>query len=80
MFLDHDKNACLTDLLSIVERGWLHPGSVVVADNVLIPGAPQYRAYMRNHQVRERDTVEHKAHGEYQSLLPDLVLASVYRG
>ena len=43
LFIDHDKNAYLPDLLSIVGRGWLHPGSVVVADNVLVPGSPRYR-------------------------------------
>ena len=29
VFLDHDKNAYLADLQSIVDRGWLHPGSIV---------------------------------------------------
>ncbi len=35
MFFDHDKNKPLCpDLQSILDRGWLHPGSIVVADNV----------------------------------------------
>ncbi|MGE2721984.1 O-methyltransferase [Mycolicibacterium celeriflavum] len=80
VFLDHDKNAYLTDLQSILDRGWLHPGSVVVADNVKIPGAPKYREYMRRQQGKLFDTVEHKTHAEYQSLLADLVLESRYRG
>src|SRR5262245_33680698 len=46
VFVDHDKAAYLPDLERILERGWLHPGSVVVADNVKIPGAPKYRAHM----------------------------------
>ena len=29
MFVDHDKSAYLDDLLSVVARDWLHPGSVV---------------------------------------------------
>jgi catechol O-methyltransferase len=33
--------------VSFLDGGWLHPGYVVVADNVGIPGAPKYRAYMR---------------------------------
>jgi predicted O-methyltransferase YrrM len=45
VFLDHDKKAYLTDLESILDRGWLHPDSIVVADNVKVPGAPKYRAY-----------------------------------
>ncbi|KWX56887.1 O-methyltransferase [Mycobacterium sp. NAZ190054] len=80
LFIDHDKSAYLSDLLSVEERGWLHPGSIVVADNVRIPGAPAYRRYMREHQGTRWNTVEHKAHVEYQSLLPDLVLESEYLG
>ena len=80
VFIDHDKSAYLTDLESIMERGWLHPGSVVVADNVLIPGAPRYRAYMAEQQGTLWQTVEHRTHVEYQTLLPDLVLESDYLG
>lgn len=80
LFIDHDKNAYLADLLAIVERGWLHPGSVVVADNVGFPGSPKYRAYMREQQGRRWNTVEHKTHVEYQTLVPDLVLESDYLG
>ncbi|OBK75426.1 O-methyltransferase [Mycobacterium sp. 1164985.4] len=80
LFLDHDKDAYLTDLQSILDRSWLHPGSVVVADNVKVPGAPKYREYMRRQQGKLFDTVEHKTHAEYQTMLADLVLESRYRG
>jgi catechol O-methyltransferase len=80
LFLDHDKNAYLPDLLSIIDRGWLHPGSIAVADNVKVPGAPRYRAYMREQQGKQWNTVEHKTHLEYQSLATDLVLESDYLG
>jgi catechol O-methyltransferase len=80
VFLDHLKSAYLPDLRSMLDRGWLHPGSVVLADNVRIPGAPRYRAYMRDHEGRQWRTTEHKAHAEYQTLLPDLVLESEYLG
>jgi catechol O-methyltransferase len=80
VFLDHDKDAYLDDLMSIVDRGWLHPGAVVVADNVRIPGAPKYREYMSQQQGKLWNTVEHKAHLEYQSTVPDLVLESEYLG
>ena len=74
VFLDHDKNAYLADLHSIVDRGWLHRGSIVVADNVKILGAPKYRAYMREQQGKLWNTVKHKTHVEYQTLIADLVL------
>lgn len=80
VFLDHDKNAYLSDLQSILDRGWLHDGTIVVADNVKIPGAPKYRAYMREQQGRRWQTVEHKTHGEYGSVFPDLVLESDFLG
>lgn len=80
LFIDHDKSAYLTDLHSIVGRRWLHPGSIVVADNVGIPGAPAYRRYMRDQQNRQWRTTEHRTHVEYQTLLRDLVLESDYLG
>jgi len=80
VLIDHDKSVYLSDLELILERGWLHPGSVVVADNVKFPGAPDYRAYLRERQDTSWRTVEHEAHLEYQSLLRDLVLESHYIG
>jgi catechol O-methyltransferase len=80
LFLDHDKDAYLVDLQSILDRGWLHRGSIVVADNVRIPGAPKYRAYMRQQQGKQWSTTEHTAHAEYQSLFNDVMLESEYLG
>jgi catechol O-methyltransferase len=76
LFLDHDKDAYLPDLRSILELGWLRPGAIVVADNVKLPGAPEYRRYMHDREGRDWRTIEHKAHGEYQTMLKDLVLES----
>ncbi|WP_433673115.1 O-methyltransferase [Nocardia sp. CA-136227] len=80
VFLDHDKKAYLPDLKTILEAGWLHPGSLAVADNVRIPGAPDYLRYMRESEGATWRTVEHHTHVEYQSLLRDLVLESEYLG
>ena len=80
VFLDHDKDAYLDDLKSILDRVWLHKGSIVVADNVKVPGAPKYREYMHQQQGKSFDTIEHKTHLEYQSLVADLVLESEYLG
>jgi catechol O-methyltransferase len=80
VFIDHDKSVYVSDLELILGRAWLHPGSVVVADNVKFPGAPEYRAYLKDRQDVCWRTVEHKAHLEYQSLLRDLVLESDYIG
>jgi catechol O-methyltransferase len=80
LFIDHDKAAYLPDLKRILERRWLHRGSVVVADNVRVPGAPAYRAHMREQEGSTWRTVEHKTHVEYQKLIPDVVLESEYLG
>ena len=80
VFIDHDKKAYLSDLQSVLSRGWLHPGSIAVADNVRIPGAPEYRRYMREQQGKLWTTLEHKTHLEYQTLVADVVLESDYLG
>ncbi|WP_378742349.1 O-methyltransferase [Nocardia brasiliensis] len=80
VFIDHLKSAYLPDLKSIMAARWLHPGTVVVADNVKVPGAPDYRRYMRDHEGSTWRTIEHKTHLEYQSLIRDLMLESEYLG
>jgi catechol O-methyltransferase len=77
VFVDHAKDAYLPDLRRIEGEGWLHPGSVVVADNVKFPGAPAYRAYLAQNEGRSWRTTEHPTHAEYQTLVADLVLESV---
>jgi catechol O-methyltransferase len=80
VFVDHDKNAYVPDVERILQERWLHPGSLVVADNVKFPGAPKYRAYMQEAQGASWRTIEHDTHVEYQSLLKDLMLESEYLG
>jgi catechol O-methyltransferase len=80
VFIDHDKAAYLPDLQRILDQGWLHPGAVVVADNIKFPGAPDYRAYMTENEGKRWRTVEHETHVEYQSVLKDLVLVSTVLG
>lgn len=76
VFIDHDKDVYVPDLERILAAGWLHPGSVVVADNVGFPGATQYHAYMDAAEGKRWRTRAHKAHVEYQSVIPDIVLES----
>jgi catechol O-methyltransferase len=80
VFVDHDKAAYLPDLERIVAQGWLHPGSIVVADNIRFPGAPDYRAHLKEQEGRHWRSIEHQTHVEYQSLIKDLVLESEYLG
>jgi catechol O-methyltransferase len=80
VFIDHAKDAYLPDLQRILEHRWLRSGAIVVADNVKVPGAPDYRDYMRAEAGGLWRTTEHDTHVEYQSLIKDLVLESEYAG
>jgi len=76
VFVDHDKDAYLSDLQILLAERWLRPGALVVADNVKFPGAPAYQAYMIENEGKRWRTTEHPTHVEYQSVIKDLVLVS----
>jgi catechol O-methyltransferase len=76
VFVDHAKEAYLPDLQRIEAEGWLHPGSIVVADNVRFPGAPDYHAYLKKNEGRSWRSTEHPTHAEYQTTVKDLVVES----
>lgn len=80
LFIDHEKHHYLPDLRRVLDQDWLHPGSVAVADNVKVPGAPDYLAFMRERQGASWHTVEHDTHVEYDPSDEDLVLVSTYLG
>ncbi len=79
-FIDHAKDAYLPDLELILRERWLHRGSVVVADNVKVPGAPEYHAFMKRNEGTLFRTREHSTHVEYQTFLKDIVLESDFLG
>eukprot|EP00118_Oscarella_pearsei_P026197 m.309586 g.309586 ORF g.309586 m.309586 type:complete len:219 (+) comp47012_c0_seq1:67-723(+) len=47
VFVDHEKELYLSDVKLLETCGLLRKGSVVVADNILVPGAPDYAEYVR---------------------------------
>lgn len=71
------KTRYLPDLQLLEASGLLVPGSVLVADNVIYPGAPDYLAYVRSspHYV----STCHRAHLEYRPEIEDAVEVSVFR-
>lgn len=79
-FIDHAKEAYLPDLQLVLRERWLRPGAVVVADNVKLPGAPEYHAFMKANEGALFRTREHSTHVEYQTLLKDIVLESDFLG
>lgn len=64
VFIDHAKNRYLPDLLIIEQAGFLHPGSVVVADNVIIFHIDDYLKHVRT-SGRYSSSVNHLANLEY---------------
>jgi catechol O-methyltransferase len=50
VFIDHWKNVYLRDIKLIEQESLLHDGSIVAADNVIFPGAPDYLQYIRNNK------------------------------
>ncbi|XP_054975348.1 catechol O-methyltransferase [Sorex araneus] len=47
VFIDHWKDRYLPDLLLLEECGLLRKGTVLLADNVIYPGSPDFLAYVR---------------------------------
>ncbi|XP_009909305.2 catechol O-methyltransferase [Dryobates pubescens] len=48
VFLDHWKDRYTPDTIQIQECNLLRKGSVLLADNVIVPGAPEFLKYIRS--------------------------------
>jgi catechol O-methyltransferase len=79
-FIDHAKDAYLADLQLILREEWLRRGAIVVADNIKVPGVPDYHAFMQKNEGTLFRTRTHSTHVEYQKLLKDIVLESEFLG
>ncbi|TFL06867.1 S-adenosyl-L-methionine-dependent methyltransferase [Pterulicium gracile] len=55
IFLDHIKHLYLPDLRLLEELGFIGPGTLIVADNVIKPGTPDYLAYVRSSNAEKVD-------------------------
>lgn len=47
IFIDHHKAVYLRDLKLLEDFGFIRSGTIIVADNVIYPGAPDYLDYIR---------------------------------
>ncbi|KAL1848075.1 hypothetical protein Plec18170_008250 [Paecilomyces lecythidis] len=54
LFIDHLKPLYTVDLKLCEHYGLVAPGSVLTADNVISPGAPEYLAYVRSNVEEKR--------------------------
>lgn len=78
VFLDHVELLYKQDLQYLMSSGLLTKGAVVVADNVLYPGAPDYRAYVANSKAFASQ--EHLTLVQYSKTMQDIVTISEYLG
>lgn len=78
IFIDHWKDRYLPDIQLIESLKLLHTGSVVLADNILRPGAPDYLAYMKSQSDRyTSQLLEHTEPGS--DVVVDVVLVNVVK-
>ncbi|XP_044206505.1 catechol O-methyltransferase A isoform X1 [Thunnus albacares] len=70
VFLDHWKDRYLPDIRLLEHCGLLAKGSVVLADNVVCPGAPDYLKYVRSNL--KYNSRFYQAHLEYTRVLDGL--------
>jgi len=78
VFIDHWKDVYLRDIKLLEEHDLLRKGSVIVADNVVFPGAPDYLAYVRN--TPRYKSFFYEAHLEYTKNMKDGLEKSIFQG
>ena len=71
MFLDHYKPAYTSDLKLCEHLGLIGPGSVLAADNVIMPGNPPYLEYVRRSVEDKRSKAKGVAEGD-AARFPDI--------
>ncbi|XP_078522448.1 catechol O-methyltransferase-like [Lissotriton helveticus] len=77
VFIDHVKDEYRADTKRLEKSGLLKKGSVLVADNVIWPGAPEFLQYVRT--SGRYDCTNYPAHVEY-SKKEDALEKAVFRG
>ncbi|XP_069788701.1 catechol O-methyltransferase-like isoform X2 [Narcine bancroftii] len=77
VFLDHWKDQYLPDTRLLEECGLLRKGSVLLADNVISPGAPEFLQYVRNNPHYK--CTHYASHLEYTKL-KDGMEKAVFKG
>jgi len=78
LFLDHGSSHYLPDLQLVLSLNLLREGSVVLADNVLYPGAPEYKEWILKQSFFKTEV--NSTFIEYSKTTRDEVLVSTYLG
>ncbi|CAF0946658.1 unnamed protein product [Adineta steineri] len=75
IFIDHFKDVYLRDFKMLEDVGLIKSGTMIVADNVICPGAPDYLEYVQNNP--NYSTTLRESTLEYNDKLRDAVAISV---
>ncbi|CAF0890194.1 unnamed protein product [Adineta steineri] len=75
IFIDHFKDVYLRDFKILEDVGLIKSGTMIVADNVICPGAPDYLEYVQNNP--NYSTTLRESTLEYNDKLRDAVAISV---
>ena len=75
IFIDHFKDVYLRDFKMLEKVGLIKSGTMIVADNVITPGAPDYLEYVRNNP--NYTTTCYEEHLEYSEELLDGIEISI---
>eukprot|EP00062_Callorhinchus_milii_P026742 gi/632989212/ref/XP_007883527.1/ PREDICTED: transmembrane O-methyltransferase-like [Callorhinchus milii] len=78
VFMDHWKRSYLRDLKLLEDYNLLEEGSVILADNVLFPGAPRFLQYVKS--CGKYRWKLHRAHLEYFRSIRDGMAELTYIG
>ena len=73
IFIDHEKTLYKPDLIWLEEHGAIRKGTVVVGDNIIRPGCPDYVQYIKD--SKKYNSILYQANLEYRDI-PDAVLVS----
>ncbi|XP_066466059.1 catechol O-methyltransferase-like [Tiliqua scincoides] len=77
VFLDHWKERYAPDTILMEECGLLRKGTILLADNIIFPGAPEFVKYIRNNERFECTTFH--SHLEYMKA-EDAMEKAIYLG
>ncbi|KAJ9083709.1 hypothetical protein DSO57_1032031 [Entomophthora muscae] len=58
LFIDHIKSSYLSDFQLAESYGLFHKGTVIAADNIINPGAPDYLSHMQAHNKFESNLID----------------------
>lgn len=78
IFIDHLKTLYKPDMIRIIENDLLENGSVILADNVIYPGSPDYLEFIRNNP--QFKSVFFKSNLEYMPEIEDGLEKSIFIG